>query len=239
MGEAKRRQDARLDAMANGRLWKPDPICPACSSHDVRRVDHRGMPAELARHFTCDLGACLDCRAIWEAFPAAGYFEDPVCAEPCDNCAFRPGSPEQADRDGWRSLIDSLSPGDDGWFQSQFYCHKGVPIDMERGPGNFVFPERPVMMDGSPVLEPSTGKPAMTYDLGRMRTCSGFLRMFWRLREKYDAALPFVGQDDERLRRHECLEFPFRTSCAAGCGREVIVHPWANGSDALCTECAS
>jgi prophage regulatory protein len=40
--------------------------------------------------------ACLSCSAIWEALPSL-YVEDPVCAEPCDNCAFRPGSPEQRD----------------------------------------------------------------------------------------------------------------------------------------------
>jgi len=117
---------------------------------------------------------------VWEPFPAAGYIEDPVCAQPCSNCAFRPGSPEQADKEGWKRLLDSLRPSkDEEWFSGRFYCHKHVAIDQTKGPGNFLFPEKPVMFEGAPLLNLADGRPVMTQDVAKMRTCSGFLWMVW------------------------------------------------------------
>jgi hypothetical protein len=48
---------------------------------------------------------------------------------PCDNCAFRPGSPEQADTAKWKELIAKLRAG------GTFHCHKGVPIAPESEDG--------------------------------------------------------------------------------------------------------
>lgn len=125
-----------------------------------------------------DWQCCLTCAAVWEAFPEV-YVRDPVCAEPCDNCAFRPGSPEQQDPEKWKGLIASLKPDSSyGYFTGRFYCHKGVPIDMTKGPGNFLFPQQPLTMDGEPVLL-ADGTPATTEDTSKMRTCTGFLRLFW------------------------------------------------------------
>lgn len=167
MGEAARRQAARDEAYATGRKWQQQECCPACGSPEVRRSDRLYGPvrAELERAFgAVEIALCLSCRAIWEPFPADGVEEDPVCSEPCDNCAFRPGSPEQQDRAAWRELIAKLDPDPEtGVPRGRFYCHKGVPIDMTQGPGNFLFPTRD---DGTP-------------DERRMRTCSGFLRMVW------------------------------------------------------------
>ena len=129
----------------------------------------------------CDWMGCLACQAVWEPFPAL-YARDPVCADPCGNCAFRPGSPEQRDPEQWKELLGKLRPGGEpescGMFSGHFYCHKGVPIDLTKGPGNFLFPKRALMMNGQPVRD-ATGGPAMIEDTGRMRTCSGFLRMVW------------------------------------------------------------
>lgn len=162
MGEAKRRRGAREAAYAEARKWRLPEACPACGSD---RIGRDVLPAHLRSAIgSTELELCLSCKAIWEPFPAGGIEEDPVCADPCDNCAFRPGSPEQQDREGWRKLIASLDPDPEtGIPRGRFYCHKAVPIDLTKGPGNFLFPTRP---DGQ-------------FDEARMRTCSGFLRMVW------------------------------------------------------------
>jgi hypothetical protein len=176
MGEARQ----KLDADACGIARPRDNRCPACGS--TRIAD---LPAAKfsPKEIDCEWQGCLDCKAVWEAFPAV-YARDPVCAEPCDNCAFRPGSPEQADAEGWHALIESLKPDQSyGMFTGVFYCHKGVPIDVAKGLGNFLFPQKPVLMDGEPVRQPN-GTIVTTEDTTRMRTCSGFLRMVWARNRK-------------------------------------------------------
>ena len=179
MGEARRKRDAAFDADACGVARPRDPGCPACRS---RRIFD--LPTQGLERFGVDVDwmGCRDCRAVWESFPPV-YVRDPVCAEPCNNCAFRPGSPEQADKERWRELMRSLKPSESksdsfGFSTGQFYCHKGIPIDMDKGPGNFLFPRKPVLMDGEPVRQ-GDGTPVMTEDTARMRICSGFLRMMW------------------------------------------------------------
>ena len=190
MGEAKRRREYRERAYAEARPVGRPEVCPGCGSKRIRYFS----PAALARAARgrkgappapeCEIAGCFTCRAIWEPFPKA-YIEDEVAAEPCDNCAFRPGSPEQADADEWRALIDQLRPDEHGWFSGRFYCHKNVPIDQAQGAGNFLFPRRP---DGTP-------------DITRMRVCSGFLRVFWALAEKQerDSAAGDGAQEDASL----------------------------------------
>lgn len=130
----------------------------------------------MRKYFGVALQLCRACSAVWEAFPAAGYVEDPVCAEPCDNCAFRPGSPEQQDKEGWKTLTANLRPGGDPMGDHRFYCHKHVAIDLTKGPGNFIFPT----YDGLTVAGTTTPIP----DTSKMRTCSGYLRMLWALNAK-------------------------------------------------------
>jgi hypothetical protein len=172
MGEKKR----KIDADACGIPRPRDERCPACGSHKIVTVPASVLPDGVDSR--CEWQVCRACGAFWEPFPPV-YVCDPACAEPCDNCAFRPGSPEQADKEKWKSLIDSLKPDlSYGHFTGRFYCHKGVPIDMTKGPGNFLFPQTPVLMDGKPVIG-EDGKPVLTEDARKMRVCSGFLRMFW------------------------------------------------------------
>jgi hypothetical protein len=174
MGEARRKTLARESAFATGKPWPVPLVCPACGS---TRTGRSRLSAELQKTLgDCDYAICGDCRAIWEPFPAEGVVEDPVVADPCDNCAFRPGSPEQADKEGWKKFLDSLKPDPEtGMFAGRFYCHKNVPIDVAAGPGNFLFPQGP---DGE-------------YDQSKMRVCSGFLRMFWaRLAKKESGGSP-------------------------------------------------
>lgn len=173
MGKASRKREADARGVARPR----DPWCPACGS---KRLHVLPMARFADWGADGDWHGCLDCKAVWEPFPAV-YARDPLACEPCDNCAFRPGSPEQQDPEGWKNLIAKLKPGGDdrdyGWLeQGRFFCHKGVPIDLTKGPGNFLFPQCPVMIDGEPVRT-ADGSLATTEDVRKMRICSGFLRM--------------------------------------------------------------
>lgn len=76
-------------------------------------------------HIPTLYGACADCEAFWEAFPP-GWSHDVCEAEPCDNCAFGPGSPETRDRAAWRDLLAKLKSG------QEFRCHKGAPIRLDK-----------------------------------------------------------------------------------------------------------
>jgi hypothetical protein len=163
VGEARRKLEARCDGVPEPRPSR----CPACGSRRIRFLQPGEIPGLTVEH-----GICLSCRALWEAFPPL-YVRDEVCAEPCDNCAFRPGSPEQRDAKKWKALIESLDPtkASEGQpFSGRFYCHKNVPIDMARGPGNFLFPKTTLTFRGVEFTTENTSK---------MRTCSGFLRMVW------------------------------------------------------------
>jgi len=102
--------------------------CPKCGCKAVN-VDVNAVVAGFGPGLAC----CINCDAIWEPFDPAQIWDkdDHVCSfkEPCDNCAFRPGSNEQQDREKWIQLIKDLKKG------AMFFCHKGVPIepDSEHG----------------------------------------------------------------------------------------------------------
>lgn len=148
MGDAARRRAA----LAAFQPLPPDlHVCPACRG---RKTRVEPMPAELAMsHLETPVGVCADCGAFWEAYPD-DWSHDAVAAEPCDNCAFRPGSPEIRDRDGWRALLAELRAG------REFKCHKGAPILLDAGDGAIGFDEAWVRRRG--------------------RTCAGFLRALRR-----------------------------------------------------------
>lgn len=119
MGEAKRRQAA---AISVGPWPGSDARCPSCLGLRVAAAPFEGQDFYGHR-----LAICADCGIAWEPIDEAHVWDrtDRYCSgkEPCDNCAFRPGSHEQEDRQKWQKLIASLKHG------SGFYCHKGVPID--------------------------------------------------------------------------------------------------------------
>lgn len=157
---ASARQSRRRAAARAGQL----PTCPKCRSTNVVKLP---TSVPLPRHpapgfYDRELEGCRRCKAIWEAVPRELIWDppDPLCSfsEPCGNCAFRPGSPEQQDREGWREMIADLQAG------VGFYCHKGVPIDPD-SPHGFRYPTRD---DGTP-------------DRGRMRLCRGYLNMIGSL----------------------------------------------------------
>ncbi|ALH82936.1 hypothetical protein [Sphingopyxis macrogoltabida] len=126
--------------------------CPKCASRATIDVDAPSPKGFYSR----DVRVCRNCQTIWEPFNPADMF-DPAdrlasFSEPCNNCAFRTGSPEQKDKEEWKKTIAALKAG------GQFFCHKGVPIDIKNANG-FAYPE-----DGK--------------NPRKMRLCRGYLNMW-------------------------------------------------------------
>lgn len=145
--------------------WDDPPVrgrgqCPACSCRKVVRT-HQAITDFYAKA----VETCTNCGATWEPLPPGGTHMDddgtPFPFEmPCDNCAFRPGSPEQQDREQWREMMAKLKRG------GVFYCHKGVPLDLSGDPDS----------DGFHYPRNAEGKPVAR----KLRTCRGFLEMISR-----------------------------------------------------------
>lgn len=143
--------------------------CPRCASRKVTRVD---AEMEGVKFYGRVVEVCVNCQAIWEPFDPAQLLDADAprtsCfREPCDNCAFRPGSHEQQNVEEWKKTMASLKAG------GSFYCHKGVPIN-PRSENGFDYPLGP---DGKALQR-------------KMRLCRGFLRMWGRmygLKEERDA----------------------------------------------------
>jgi len=153
MGEAKRRRAA---AVASEKFPGGAHRCPRCLSTNVTTADVPDGVTFYARR----LAICA-CGAAWEPIDEAFVWDrdDEYCStqEPCDNCAFRPGSPEQANATKWNELIENLKSG------GQFFCHKGVPIDPDSKDG-FAYPR----------------------DRNKLRLCRGYLNAlgkWWAAKE--------------------------------------------------------
>lgn len=156
MGEAKRRADAYF----SGKPYRPPRVCPRCKSISIARTR---LPSTGLSPRETDYDCCRDCGAVWEAYPD-DWCEDVVGADPCDNCAFRPGSPEQSDPAEWRKLVALLRAG------QEFRCHKGAPIlGLTEEPPNVRFDDEWVKRRG--------------------RRCAGFMRLVWAMREKGESWL--------------------------------------------------
>jgi hypothetical protein len=107
--------------------------CPKCKSPRLRIHADHGV-----KFYGRQIALCANCRTAWEPIDGAVVWDpsDPSASlsEPCDNCAFRPGSPEQADPAKWKDLIAQLRAG------GTFHCHKGVPLD-PKGEDGFAYPK--------------------------------------------------------------------------------------------------
>jgi hypothetical protein len=84
--------------------------CPKCKSPRVHlHADHD------ITFYGRQPAICANCRAIWEPTDQVLIWDptDPSASlrEPRDNCAFRPGSPEQTDTAKWKELIAKLRAG--------------------------------------------------------------------------------------------------------------------------------
>jgi hypothetical protein len=98
--------------------------CPKCGGADVARAMVK--PGKFGGYGP-EIAACVACRALWEPLHHDLIWDpdDSLCAfkDPCDNCAFRPGSSEQRDKKEWASIKQNIEQS------GGFYCHKGVPIE--------------------------------------------------------------------------------------------------------------
>lgn len=137
--------------------------CPKCGS---RRVAFD--PKLSSKGYGPGLATCINCKTLWEPFDPALIWDnsDPVSSfrEPCSNCAFRPGSNEQRDREKWKLLIAGLKEG------ASFYCHKGVPIEPDATHG-FAYPTKTItvqLADCDPVS-------VDVEDRAKLRLCRGYL----------------------------------------------------------------
>lgn len=145
--------------------------CPKCSSRKVTTD-----PTMQFKGYGPGIACCQNCKTIWEPFDPKQIWDttDPHCSfkDPCNNCAFRAGSPEQADLEKWRALIDQLKCG------ASFYCHKGVPIEPDAEHG-FAYPTKTLTIDiaGSHTVKTSDPK--------KLRLCRGYLNALTALHRAY------------------------------------------------------
>ena len=126
--------------------------CPKCASSKWADVDQG-----VTDFYTGALRVCGNCGTAWEPFEIEDLphgLEEPLAAfkHPCNNCAFRKGSPEQRYRESWDSKMIEMS------FGASFYCHKGVPVTPGEGHG-FAYPED---KNGNPIRR-------------KLRLCRGYL----------------------------------------------------------------
>jgi hypothetical protein len=132
-----------------------------------------------AKGYGPGLAVCRNCKTLWEPFDPEQIWDtsDPHCSfrEPCNNCAFRPGSPEQADPEKWKLLLDQLKCG------ASFHCHKGVPIEPGAEHG-FAYPTRALVVDvpGVPRIEERVG------DKSKLRLCRGYLNAMAALHRAFE-----------------------------------------------------
>lgn len=85
--------------------------CPSCESANVV---HRLMVNGIMLEY------CKSCGAFWEA-----ELRECTASKACDNCAWRPGSPERADTAKWAAMMADFKRG------ATFYCHKRVPCQVD------------------------------------------------------------------------------------------------------------
>lgn len=141
--------------------------CPKCGSRKVIFA-----PDLACKGYGPGLASCANCKALWEPFDPNDQFtlDEPLASfkEPCNNCAFRPGSHEQANVEKWKETMASLKAG------GSFYCHKGVPIEAGAEHG-FAYPEK---ID--PAATKMAGQAIKVSDRGKMRICRGYLNMISR-----------------------------------------------------------
>ena len=124
--------------------------CPRCESKRVASIKMQDSGDTIS--------GCIACKTLWEPFDIAELIDDqdPYSSfqTMCENCAFRPDSPEREDPKQWQNLIEMLA-----YLETPFMCHKGVPLAAPESDDSHDHPKRP---DGRP-------------DLSRSRYCRGWM----------------------------------------------------------------
>lgn len=87
------------------------PVCPVC-----------GSTTHVSTQVTNEAVVCRDCNTLY--VPENRANPD---AQMCNDCAFRPGSPERGDPYKWAeivqtTIVEQLHP---------FHCHKGMECRLE------------------------------------------------------------------------------------------------------------
>lgn len=137
------------------KVLAPDPRdrCPRCGHDKVARAE---VKKGTFGGYGPVIAVCQACKCLWEPVHHDLIWDpdDPLCSfsQPCDNCAFRPGSTEQRDKATWEKVKENIRQS------GGFYCHKGVPIEPGAEHG-FAYPHD------------ATGKP----EFQKLRTCRGWL----------------------------------------------------------------
>lgn len=99
-----------------------DIRCPFCRSQDLR-----GVELDESRELVL---VCMACASLFEPETRT----DP-CAAMCNNCAWRPGSPERADPWHWSLIIEqTIEAG------QPFHCHKNLLAQLTERGYRFVAP---------------------------------------------------------------------------------------------------
>lgn len=154
--------------------------CPRCGSRHWAEDEQPVTPFYARTLRVCGNPACLTTGkpTAWEPFSEADLLDEgqrySSFKEPCNNCAFRPGSPEQKDPARWKELMATLSVGANGWPAGEFFCHKGVPLDIAHeteSDSGFAYPYK----DGKA-------------DRKHLRPCRGYLSMRFAQLQKLWAA---------------------------------------------------
>jgi transcription elongation factor Elf1 len=144
----------------------PRDRCPKCGGGSVARA--KVKPGTFKGYGPL-IAVCKSCKALWEAIDHDLIWDpdDPLCAfsDPCDNCAFRPGSKEQRDKEEWAAIKRNVETS------GGFYCHKGVPIEAGAKHG-FAYPHA------------ADGKP----EFKKLRYCRGWLNAWGAKMDKEPAA---------------------------------------------------
>jgi hypothetical protein len=132
--------------------------CPKCASRKWAEAEQG-----ITTFYAPLIRVCGNCGTAWEPFEPEQLLDVDLprtssFLEPCDNCAFRPGSPEQANTDVWKETIAAIKAG------GSFYCHKGVPL--------------------TPGSEHGFDYPEGGANPRKLRLCRGYLNVFGAQMEK-------------------------------------------------------
>lgn len=156
-------------------MMKGADQCPKCASTKWVQGWHEIVAGLDFKH----IRLCKNCHTMWEFFDEAALLDAgqrySSFVEPCDNCAFRPGSPEQKDPVKWKELLASLEVDTHGRPRGTFFCHKGVALDHKHKSPTDSGYFYPVKSDGS-------------FDIEKNRPCRGYYKMVSvQMRRVFDA----------------------------------------------------